>query len=267
MSDRRVRPMGRGSYGRAMPLSRPRRRIAPRIRFGQKPRRLLLLVVAAGLVVWAGEHAFAVKTISVSSPGRAVEIKAETKKDVSASWRQQNLLTLDAGSLADKLQQADPLLSSVNVRRSWPNGVVITAVLRQSGIGWSTGEQKYLLDRDGTAIGALPQASKLPMVTDGTNLPVNVGQRVASTKFVAFVTALVPALASHGIGVTGLSIKDTTLDLDVSTNKGYYLVLDTGRGVDEAMSDLVPVLTLLAAQKKTPASYIDLRIAGKAYYR
>jgi hypothetical protein len=37
--------------------------------------------------------------------------------------------------------------------------------------------------------------------------------------------------------------------------------------VEEELVDLRAVRTLLTAQKKTPAEYIDLRIAGKAYYK
>jgi hypothetical protein len=90
---------------------------------------------------------------------------------------------------------------------------------------------------------------------------------VTTSRFVAFVGELVPALAANGIGATSLDVKETTLDLSVTTNKGYRLIFDTGRTVAEEMADLKAVLGLLATQKKTPAEYIDLRVSGKAYYK
>jgi cell division septal protein FtsQ len=267
VSARQVRTPGRQIYGRAMPLARPSRR-RPRVpSLGLLQRRLLMLAVGLMVVAYVLSQAFAITTVTVSAPSRGEEIKAETMKSLAGSWRQRNLLTLDSGELVSDLQQADPLLRSVEARRKWFHGITITALLKQPSLGWSTGNQKYLLDRDGTAIGMLPLGSKLPVVNDGSNLPVQIGGRVAAARFVSFVAAVVPALAAEGIGAQSLDVKDTTLDLSVTTNKGYRLIFDTGRGVDDEMVDLRAVVKLLAAQKKAPAEYIDLRIAGKAYYK
>jgi cell division septal protein FtsQ len=176
------------------------------------------------------------------------------------------MLTLNGGALAASLQQTDATLKTVTVGRHFLHTVIITTTLRQPSLGWSSGDQQYLLDIDGTAIGAFPAGSKLPVVTDGSNLPVNVGQQVAPASFVNFVMELVPVLAADGYGVTGLNISDTTFDLTVSTNKGYQLVFDTTRTVGDEISDLKAVQALLVTQKQTPTKYIDLRIGGKAYW-
>jgi cell division septal protein FtsQ len=267
MSARRVRVPGRQSYGRPVPLGRPTRRAMKLPNLGLVPRRLLIMtagIAVAGFGLW---QVFSINAVTVSAPGRGEEIKREALKQIEASWRQKNLLTFDNEAMVSKLQQADPLLRSVEVRRKWPRGIVVTASLKQPSLGWSTGNQKYLLDRDGTVIGALSADSKLPVVTDGSNLPVQIGARVASARFVAFATELVPALAKVGIGAQGLAVTDTTLDLVVSTNKGYRLIFDTAREVEEEIADLKSVQALLATQNKVPAEYIDLRIAGKAYYK
>ncbi len=267
MSDRHVRSSGRQVYGRAAPLRRPRRSTSIRPKLNQLQQRLLLLAAGVIVVAYGLSRMFAINVITVNSSGHAAEIKTETAKLLSDSWKQQNLITINTADLASKLQQADPLLRSVDVRRRWFHSVIVTTTLKQPSLGWSTGDQKYLLDRDGTAIGVLSVGSKLPVVVDGSNLPVTIGQQVTTARFTDFATGVVSALARAGIGVTGLSIKDTTYDLTVSTNKGYALIFDTGRGVDEEIGDLKSVLALLVSQKKTPAQYIDLRIAGKAYYK
>jgi cell division septal protein FtsQ len=224
-------------------------------------------MVVLGLCGYGLLRLFAINTVVVNSPGRGVEIRAEATKLIADSWQQGNLVTLNDDRLGSKLQLADPLLKSVQVRRRWFHTVIITATLKQPSLGWSSDNQRYLLDRDGTAIGVLPAGSVLPVVNDGSNLPVKTGTRVTTSRFVAFVGELVPALAANGIGATSLDVKETTLDLSVTTNKGYRLIFDTGRTVAEEMADLKAVLGLLATQKKTPAEYIDLRVSGKAYYK
>lgn len=267
MSERRVRFGSRGVYGRAMPLERPRRRGVKVPRPNLWQRRLVLIVIAVVAAGWGIMRLFAITEITVSASGHKAEINTATKKIVEGSLRQGNLLTLDSEELVSKLQQGDPLLRSVEVRRNWLHGITVSAILKQPSLGWSSGNQKYLLDRDGTVIGMLAAGSTIPVVVDGSNLPVQLGQRVVTTRFVNFVAGVTQALAAEGIGVSGLDVKDTTLDLNVSTNKGYRLIFDTSRPVADEIADLKAVRTLLATQHKTPGEYIDLRIAGKAYYR
>lgn len=269
MTERRVRTVGRQTYGRGVDMPvRPMRRGGPN-RTGPSlmQRRLVLMavvVVAVGFVVL---KMFEINKVVVRASSRGDQIQSEVVKLTHESPGQGNLLTLDEGEVVSKLQQADPLVRTVEVRRQWPHSLQVSVVLKQPSMGWSSGDQRYLLDSDGTAIGAFPAGSTLPVVNDGSNLPVEVGRQVASPRFVAFVTQLMPALVANGYQATSLDIKDTTFDLTVSTNKGYKLIFDTSRPVADEMSDLKSVMTLLATQKKSPVQYLDLRIAGRAYYK
>lgn len=266
MSERRVRTVGRQNYGRVEPLSRGRRTVVRPPRFSGLQQRLIILLVIIMVILWGVAQLFALRTIRIDAPARVGEIQVEVQQEVDRSWWQRNLLTVDTEVLADELKQKDPQLKNVAVRRQWTHGLVVTTTLKQPSLAWATGNQQYVLDLDGSAIGVLPVDSKLLVVQDGSNLPVEVGARVASSRFIAFVTALAPALAAGGVGVAGYSVKDTTLDLYVQTNKGYQLIFDTSREVSAEVADLKAVQTLLSAQKRTPAKYIDLRVAGKAYY-
>jgi cell division septal protein FtsQ len=225
-----------------------------------------MLVIGLLIALFGLSKLFSVREITVIGPSsRQATIQAETLK-LAKGW-QGDMLTLNGGALASALQRVDPTLKTVAVGRHFFHTITVTATLRQPSLGWSTGDQSYLLDLDGTAIGALPAGSTLPVVSDGSNLPVTVGQQVAPQQFVAFVVDLVPALKADGYKVTGLSIADTTFDLTVSTNKGYQLIFDTTRAVGDEISDLKAVQALLVTQAKTPSKYIDLRIAGKAYWQ
>lgn len=268
MRERSVRATGRPIYGRAQPLVRPRRgRGVKRPRFTLLQIRLFIIAVVIVAVGWGIGQLFALQMITVVAPARSVEIKNESKKIIEGNWRWGNLVLFDGDGFVTKLQQTDPALRNVSVRRKWFHTIIVTAALKQPSLGWSTGNQAYVLDRDGTVIGATNAVAPLPVVFDGSNIALQVGQKVVSTHFVEFASAIVPALNAVGISVTRLDIKDTTLDLSAQTNKGYSLLFDTGRTVPEAIADLQAVQRLLVIQKRTPLEYIDLRIAGKAYYK
>ncbi len=219
-----------------------------------------VLVVLFGL-----KQVFNVNTIQVKSPSRMAEIQAEVQKLVDDRWQQRNLLTLNGAALEDDLLKADPMIKTAETRRKWMNGISVEVVLKQPSLGWSSGNQAYLLDRDGSAIGQLPPGTGLPVVIDGSNLPVELGSRVATARFVGFTGELAQALNALKLNPTRYEVKDTTLDLYVTTNKGYQLIFDTSRSAQDEVRDLQALLGFLNG--KVPAQYIDLRITGKAYYK
>src|SRR6266404_4508640 len=104
-----------------MPLTRPGRGRAqrPRLKLNLMQGRALMLVVIVAAAAYGVSRMFAINQVVVSSPSRGEEIRAEAQQLVAASWQQGNLITLNTDDLALKLQQADPLLRSVEVKRKW----------------------------------------------------------------------------------------------------------------------------------------------------
>lgn len=271
MNPRRVRRVERPVlYGRQQLPGRRNgwRQPAPRQLLGLLPRRLVIMSVAGVVLTVALGQIFAIKNVNVEAPnGRSAEVEREARKLLARGWRQQNILTFDATAMEEGLLQADPMIKTVVVRRQWPNALKLTATLKQPALGWMTGDQAYLLDRDGSAIGTLPAGSTLPAVIDGSNLPVKLGQHVTSSRFIVFMTELAPVLVRLGLAPSRYEVKETTLDLYVTTNRNYRLILDTSRPAGEQVADLQTLLGFLARQGKAPVEYIDLRITGKAYYK
>ncbi len=269
MAERRVvRQPGRPQYGRPAPPPRQRRPV----RVGQTtsalrrlPWRLISLVGGILLVVWFIWSSFNIHTIDVTTPTQGDNVKSEVQSLLDKSMTQDNLLTLNTGKLATSLIALDPQLKAVEIHRLWPHGISVIVTEKQPALAWSTGNQNYLLDRDGTVIGNLPSSSNLPTVIDGSNLPVQKGQQVVTAQFVSFCTELVADLPQAGVGIVSLTVKDTTFDLYVKTTKGYDLIFDTTRPAADEVADLKTVEKTLAG--KVPAQYIDMRIAGKAYYQ
>ena len=270
MAQRRVvRQVGRPQYGRPTPPPKRRRTI----RVGQNtgnavkslPWRLITLIGGILAVLWIVWSIFSVHNVDVTTPTQGDNVKPEVQSLLDKSFTQNNLLTLNPGKLATSLVALDPQLKAVEVHRLWPHGIQVVVTQKQPALGWSTGNQNYLLDKDGTVIGTLPSGSTLPIVVDGSNLPVQKGQQVVTATFVTFCANLLADLPATGLNPTGLRVQDTTFDLYVQTNKHYQLIFDTTRPAADEIADLKTVLATLAA--KVPAQYIDMRISGKAYYQ
>jgi cell division septal protein FtsQ len=266
VAERRIKTVGRPSYGRPVPpRSRARRR--PSFHLGLIPKRILILLASTLIITLILGQVFKVSSIVVKPATSPASTTEEVRKIMSAHWSMRNTLTFNASTFTQDLMAVDASIKSVVVKRQLPGGLIITVALKQPSLGWMTGSDGHLLDADGTAIGPLPVGSKLPLVIDDSNLPVTTGQAVVSPRFVSFVTASAIQIPNTGLGITKYEIKDTTLDLYLSTNRGYQLILDTSRPVGDEVTDLKAVLANLKLTNKTPAQYIDLRISGRAYYK
>ncbi|HEY6736468.1 MAG TPA: cell division protein FtsQ/DivIB [Candidatus Saccharimonadia bacterium] len=251
-----------------MPLKPPKRRGGVRVpQLSRQVWRGIGLLAGLGVLAWSVTAFFAISIITVKAASGGERIAAETRQVVGSVWWRANVLLVDTDAIKTRLLQVDPTLKSVEISRTLPHTLYVAAILKQPSVAWLSGNQLYVLDADGTVIASNPADNSLPVVVDGSNVPVRVGERAASRRFVDFVSQLLPALAARGVQATKLSIAETTLDLTVDTNKGYRLVFDTGREVPDEFVDYDAVMRTIAAQKKVVAEYVDLRIAGKAYYK
>ena len=267
MNNQRHVRTARPVYGRP-PVSRNRRPTRKHsFSVGLMPRRVIILMILIIAAVLGLKQLFAVKQVSVESTTRKDEITREVQAIIAANWMQSNLLTLSSDRLVTQLQAADPMIKAVTVSQRWPSSLLVKVTLKRPSLGWTSGNQSYLLDRDGTVIGALPTGQALPVVQDNSNLPVQLGQRVTSAQFVGFTIDAASTMARLKLGPIKLEIKDTTLDLYATTPAGYQLIFDTSRSSVDEVADLKAILAALAAQKKQPSRYIDLRVVGKAYYK
>lgn len=266
MPTRRVVRPSRAVYGKR-PSPAPRK--GRTINFGAlRPLRSLLIGIILLVAIWS---IFSIREVRVE--GNQYVTTQAIQKLADASFERhpfsRSTLTLNFANLSTELATADQRLKEVVIARSWPSAVVIKVVERQPSLGWKSGAQTYVLDPEGVAVAYQTDTSlKLPVVEDSTNLPIKIGDHVVPTRFVRFVADLINTMPkSSGLQITGMRVPDTTSELYVTTSRKFFIKFDTTREASEQIGDLKLVLDTLAKQKKTPGEYIDLRIAGKAYYK
>ena len=103
-------------------------------------------------------------------------------------------------------------------------------------------------------------------VIDTANIPVKPGDRVAPGRFVRFTQDIADGLPSQtGLRIENFQVPESTSEVYVKTDKGYLIKFDTTRSALEQLKDLALVIKNLNG--KVPAQYIDLRVAGRAYYQ
>ncbi len=265
MATRRVKSAPRTTYGRRP--TPPRRIVLP----GREALRPLWPLFVGLLIVISIWRVFYIGDIQVEGSNIIQKQHIVELADTILARHpfSRNLFTVWSARIDKNMVSSDQRMKSVEVKRLWPNRLLLVITERQPSLGWRSGNQQFVLDVDGTAIGYQDQLNlKLPTVTDSTNLPVKIGDRVVPTRFVSFCTGIILNMPKRtGLNITGMRVPDTTSEVYISTNKNFLIKFDTTRGLDEQLGDLKSVLDSLVRSSKTPAEYIDLRVPGKAYYK
>lgn len=167
------------------------------------------------------------------------------------------------------IQSDNPEVSRIKIEPSSEFATsMITIKVRQPITGWTTnGEQEYV-DENGIAFRRNYYEKPALQIVDTSDLPVAAGRAIASDQFLGFVGRLVGSVRKQGYVVTKVAIPtDTTRQIDLSI-KGvkYRIKCSVDRSAGEQAEDMARVVTYLAKHRIHPA-YIDVRVAGKAYYR
>lgn len=261
----------RPSYGRrranVVKRSRPQ---LPNLRISGGVKKLIAIVLAilALLLVFAQFSKLEKITISGAQDLDKDHLQRVAEEGARSQWFGRNTLLLSTGNLSDYMVESEPGLKEVKIDRIGLNSINIVIAERQPSLNWKAAGVIYLLDIDGTVIGeSRGPYVKLPTVIDSTNLPVEAGKRVAPSSFVTFCSEMFKRLPEANVKPTEMIVPETTTEVNIKTDKGYLIKMDTTRTVEGELNDLKAVQAELSKAKKVPVEYIDLRIENKAYYK
>ena len=230
--------------------------------------RSIVFLLGAGLLLVGLARGFSLEQINVQGTKNLEEAQvARLAGDIlKTNPFGFNLLTLSDRRLERVLLVREPQLATVNVKRQWPHALLLEVSEKELVIEWTTGSKKYLVDAGGSVVGEGEHSQLLP-VTDQTGLPVRIGDRVVPSRFVVFCQELVQQRGLADLEIKQVEIAISTSEVSVHTQYPYVIRFDTTRGAQAQLRDLAKVQQELKRQAKSPGEYIDLRVAGKAYYR
>ncbi len=215
-----------------------RRAAAPVLLFGT------VLLMAAGLWMWVQQQAGEVLTLQVEGRLRYVvpgDVQVVAKPHLQAGFFDLDIRKVHAAVLDL------PWVERVEVRRRWPNGVVVRIWERQAIARW--GEQS-LISTQGElftpAPGTLPVGLPALKGPDGT-------ERVLLESLAHFSDVLAPAgLKVAGIGIDARGAWSVTLDIG--------LVMRLGRGqIEERLQRFANTSVPTLGDRIKQVAYVDLR--------
>ncbi len=238
----------------------------PRVKAG-KGGKLAVGVIAGILVVWAmGSTLISSVKITGATNLSSKEVERLVRSNISRNPWFASYFTIGGLKLNRTLPAQEPRIKTAIIKKTFPSTITVSIVERQPGIVWVSAGENWEVDIEGIIIGAAGSNKPMATVIDTANIPVKPGDRVAPSRFVKFAEDISGQLPSKtGLIIENFQVPESTSEVYVKTSKGYLIKLDTTRSAADQLSDLALVLKNLNG--KVPGQYIDLRVAGRAYYQ
>lgn len=201
--------------------------------------------------------------------------QAAAAKAFNASFFNNNKVTVNTVGIEHNLQHQFPELSEVSVTIPLMSHrpIIYIAPTTPSLILASPGGS-FVLDTNGKALIDTTRVAdleklKLPMVTDQTGLHLQTGAVVLAGTEVTFIKTVVAELTAKGVAIESITLPAAAYELDVKpSGVGYFLKFNMHEHTARQQSGtFLAVRVRLASQGVTPASYIDVRLDGRAYYK
>lgn len=231
---------------------------------------IMLLVIAAVYVILGSTllRVHGVKVEGTTSGAMAGDIQKSIELQLSQNIFSSNVLSLNTRKIEEETKRQIPLIESIQVRLALPLRLVAAVQLHQAQIRWRSGADNYAVASDGRAFRkSSGQDDQLPLVVDNSNVPLTEGQQVTSDQFVKFVREIDSQLPGLVGGIKQYDVFDTTYEISVLTATGYRIKLDSSRPSKDQIAELSAVIGLVKKQNKKINEYVDVRIAGRSFYK
>lgn len=185
-------------------------------------------------------------------------------------------VTINVSKLTSSLKQRFPELGTISVSLPIIGHQPIIYIAPTNGrlLLSSLSGKTYVLDDNGrviTTLGNKTMASAfgLPLVADQSGTPVTVGKPILSSDTVAFIRTVAYEVTQQHQQISRFTLPSGESELDLYLEQQSYFVkfnLEDGSALQQVGTYLA-VRHHLEGEGKTPAQYIDVRLAGRAYYK
>lgn len=222
---------------------------------------LLILVLAIAWMIYFSSF-FKIKEISIE--GNSLVSSEQVSQNVSTD---QNIFRFNISQARNQIIESNPMVEDVAIYRGIPNELKIVVLERKPQVVWLSSGNYYLVDDAGIIDKqiSVDEFANLIHISDQKNMPVKIGEQLLSPEFISFAKTINDKFFTvSNIHPTGYYITETTFDIYVQTDAGFYVKFDTIRAVDKQLDDLK---NIIIAYRPNIHEYVDVRINGWAYYK
>jgi hypothetical protein len=245
------------------------------------PGRLLdwAIITAAVLLAVYGLSLNSKTEVEASSEAyRPQAVYEQAASQITSGLKYRSKLTFDEKALSDSLRRQFPEINSVSANLSLfsRNPKLSIAVAEPSLIFQGTEgtygvNLKMVIDAKGTVIGPVADFTSiknLPLVYDETGFGARKGEAALSRSDVNFILTVIAQAKKNKVPIKSLTFPKSAQELDLRTaDKPYYVKFYLGGDPLLQSGQLLAARHQFEQSDKQPKQYLDVRVAGKIFYK
>jgi len=202
----------------------------------------------------------------------AAAYEAALRRLMAASPASRTKLTINTAVLSAGLEAQFPEIAGVSVKLPLiGHRPIVYIQLAQPVVALRmTDGHTVAIDARGRSLGPAGPSLGLPVVKDESGTVVQPGRQALPVTTVDFIQSVLFQLRQKRVGVTTFVLPAGSSELDVYLEGAAYHIkcnLAMNNTVQEQIGTFLAVQHQLAEQGSLPRQYIDVRVAGRAYYK
>ena len=271
----RIGPSYYGPSPKAPPRSpfqkRPPLPKSPKQLVGRFINFLVLIAIIAGLTfcLIVKPRPQTVVSSNAYHPSAVYETAAN---NVFKALRNRTKLTLDERGIISALKKQFPEIDTVKIEVPIVSQIpTLRLSIAPPTFNFSSHDNLYVVGSNGVVTGLssrLAGASKLPDVIDQSGFAAAPGKQVLGTEAIAFINTLLTQCQRAGVKVQSLTLPATAQELDLRVqNQPYFVKFYLGGDSLNQAGQYLAAKHKFDSEDLQPEQYLDVRVAGKIYYR
>lgn len=194
---------------------------------------------------------------------------------LKSSLLNRNKVTINSGQIQKQLQEQFPELASVSVTLPLlSHRPIIYIEPTKPALLLVTRSATYVVDNTGKALVKGKDAKSLsqptlPLLTDDSGLDIELNKQALPSDDVDFIREVIAQLGAKQYTVTKMSLPSATSELDARIDGQPYMVKFNlqSQTPREQAGTFLATINSLKSQNIIPSQYVDVRVAGRAYYQ
>ena len=221
---------------------------------------IILLIIFIGWIFISEE--FHIKEIIIDGNSNVSSERLQ-----SYFHKNQNIFLFSSKDLKRNILAENTEIKDLQIIRGIPDTVKIIVLEHDNKLVWQSNGERFLVSIQGKVTKKIEptETNNFPIVIDNQNLRVTLGDKIVSPSFVSFINNISNDFFNYtNIKPTTFSVNETTFDVNLATEAGFYVKFDTMRSSTKQLENLKKVLV---AKRSEIKEYVDLRVDGWAYYK
>lgn len=186
--------------------------------------------------------------------------------------KNRNKITYDERSITIAMEKKFPEISSISTELPiFSERPTLRITVSPASLKVKNDGRDYIVDSRGIIVGLasqLPAASGLPQIIDQSGYPARAGQPLLNVGSVDFIKTINAEIKAAKVPVSTMTLPPVVQELDLRTSdQTYYVKFFLGGDALTQVGQYLAARNHFNQTGQKPSQYIDVRIAGKIFYK